>query len=83
MASTSQPTQRQPLVYSKHPAFPHRRQLRDRTHHPSGQLNLFPTPTVMSLPQVIVMGPDGNLWFTEENVGIDVSPARKLTARKH
>src|SRR5262249_4440714 len=29
----------------------------------------FPTPTANSGPLSIIQGPDGNLWFTEENHG--------------
>src|SRR5579862_687532 len=32
---------------------------------PSGAITVFPVPTPNSLPEDIVVGPDGNLWFTE------------------
>jgi len=32
-------------------------------------LKQFKTPTVNSQPREIVRGPDGNMWFTESNVG--------------
>jgi virginiamycin B lyase len=36
----------------------------------TGQISLFPTPTVQSGANNIVAGPDGNLWFTEPNTGV-------------
>jgi hypothetical protein len=41
---------------------------------PSGQFSLFPTPTVMSLPQVIVMGPDGTSGSLKRTSASDASP---------
>jgi streptogramin lyase len=31
-------------------------------------LSQYPTPTQPSVPQSIVAGPDGNIWFTETGV---------------
>lgn len=34
---------------------------------PAGEITIFPTPTVSSLPFGIAAGPDGRLWFVELN----------------
>jgi hypothetical protein len=40
-------------------------------HHasPIGSITEFPIPTANSLPGEITAGPDGNLWFTEDDGG--------------
>src|SRR3954447_10555365 len=34
-------------------------------------VNEFDVPTAASEPEDIVLGPDGNLWFTEHGLGVD------------
>jgi streptogramin lyase len=48
---------------------------------PSASVTLFPVPTAASQPFGIVVGPDGNLWFTESNLDIvgRITPTGVLT----
>ena len=59
----------------------HRRPTASARSRPSGQVTVYPIPTSGSNPFGITVGPDGNLWFTEEfgdNIG-RITPSGQIT----
>lgn len=57
---TSSPANQSTAFRSRTPRVP------TRTLPPAGRITEFPLPTSASEPFGITVGPDGNLWFTEE-----------------